>query len=88
MRGLGGVMVTLNRARERVYRAGFGTIPLSQVAISARPMDCKFIDADKLFVTKKFRAYAAPLVGELPVYASLKTKKAKKSGRGRVLVSK
>ena len=69
-------MVTITRARERVYRAGFGTIPLHKVAINARPMDSKYIDDETLFVTKAFQKYAAPLVGELPAYGSLKIKRA------------
>jgi hypothetical protein len=41
-------------------------------------MDDTFIDADKLFVTPAFRKYAAPLVGDLPSYASLKIQRARK----------
>ena len=74
--GVGGVMVTIKRAGERVYRAGFGTIPLHKVAINARPMDSKYIDDKNLFVTKAFAKYAGPLVGELPAYASLKIRRA------------
>ena len=40
-------------------------------------MDDKYIDAENLFVTPAFKKYAAPLVGDLPDYASLKIKKAK-----------
>jgi ATP-dependent phosphofructokinase / diphosphate-dependent phosphofructokinase len=40
-------------------------------------MDDEYIDDKNLFVTKAFLNYAAPLVGELPDYASLKIKKAK-----------
>lgn len=75
-RGQGGVMVTLTRAAGPVYRAGLGTIPLHKVAISARPMDAKYIDDKNLFVTRAFVQYAAPLVGELPAYASLRMKRA------------
>jgi hypothetical protein len=53
-----------------------GTIALKEVAVHARPMDDKYIDADNLFVTSAFRKYAAPLVGELPRYASLKIRRA------------
>jgi 6-phosphofructokinase len=77
--GQGGVMVTIERASKRgqPYKSRFGTIPLKQVAVNARPMDEKYIDADKLFVTRAFYDYVAPLVGELPDYASLTIKKAK-----------
>lgn len=78
-RGEGGVMVTIERASKRgqSYKASFGTIPLKKVAINARPMDDKYIGKDGMSVTKAFHDYAAPLVGELPEYASLKIKKAK-----------
>jgi len=78
-RGEGGVMVTIERSSKRgqPYRAKFGTIPLKKVAINARPMDDKYIGKDGMSVTKAFYDYAAPLVGELPEYASLTIKKAR-----------
>src|SRR5215207_10081190 len=75
--GTSGVMVTIERAKGSKYASRFGTIPLKQVAINARPMDDKFIDDKNLFVTKAFINYARPLVGELPQYASLKIKRAR-----------
>ena len=77
--GHGGVMVTIERANKRgqAYKAAFGTIPLKKVAINARPMDDKYIGKDGMSVTKAFYDYAAPLVGDLPRYASLTIKKAK-----------
>src|SRR5688572_9395043 len=76
--GTSGVMVTIERASRRgqKYKSRFGTIPLSKVAVNARPMDDKFIDKSGMFVTKAFHDYASPLVGELPQYASLKIKRA------------
>jgi 6-phosphofructokinase 1 len=73
-----GLMVTIERAKGATYKSRFGTIALKQVAVHARPMDDTFIDADKLFVTPAFRKYAAPLVGDLPSYASLKIQRARK----------
>ena len=75
--GTSGVMVTIERSKGPRYSSRFGTIPLKEVAINARPMDAKYIDDQNLFVTKAFLNYAAPLVGELPQYASLTIKKAK-----------
>jgi 6-phosphofructokinase 1 len=75
--GESGVMVTIERNKAKQYSARFGTIPLKKVAINARPMDDRYIDAENLFVTRAFLNYAAPLVGELPQYASLTIKKAK-----------
>jgi 6-phosphofructokinase 1 len=76
-KGTSGVMVTIERNRAAKYSSRFGTIPLKKVAINARPMDGKYIDEKNLFVTKAFLKYAAPLIGELPDYASLKIKKAR-----------
>jgi hypothetical protein len=69
------VMVTIVRRSNRPYRVEFGTIPLKEVAVHARPMDRKYLDESGMFVSKAFRAYGAPLVGELPPYASLKIRK-------------
>ena len=76
-----GVMVTIERASKRgqKYKSTFGTIPLKKVAINARPMDDKYIGKDGMSVTPAFRDYAAPLVGELPEYATLTFRKAKAS---------
>lgn len=77
--GTNGVMVTIKRASKRGenYKAGFGTIPLREVAVHARPMDDKYISNDGLFVTKAFYDYASPLVGPMPAYATLNMKRAK-----------
>jgi 6-phosphofructokinase 1 len=89
--GQGGVMVTIERAKGPKYRAEFGTISLSKVAINARPMDDKYIDKGGMFVTPAFYKYAQPLVGDLPEYARLKmgrggsqTRPSSALGRGRV----
>ncbi len=76
--GANGVMVTIERPKLAKHSSGFGEIPLHKVAVNARPMDDKYIDAENLFVTPAFTKYAAPLVGDLPDYTSLKIKKAKK----------
>ena len=70
-------MVTIERASRRgqSYRSRFGTIPLSQVAINARPMDDKYIDKSGMFVSRNFYKYAQPLVGELPEYVRLKLRR-------------
>ena len=76
-KGTSGVMVTIERKNRPRYTSAFATIPLQKVAINARPMDAKYIDDKNLFVTRAFLKYAAPLVGELPSYASLKMRKAR-----------
>lgn len=78
-KGTSGVMVTITRTSQpgHPYRAGFGTIPLAEVANHERPLPDNFITADGLFVTKAFLDYAQPLVGELPRHMSLTMRKAK-----------
>ena len=73
-------MVTIKRLSKpgQKYRGAFGTIPLKEVAVHARPMDDKYIDSERLFVSKALYDYAMPLVGELPEYASLKMRKSKR----------
>lgn len=78
-KGESGVMVTIQRASkpDEPYKSEFGTIPLSEVANTERPMPDKYITKDGMFVTKSFLQYASPLVGELPDYANLTIKRAK-----------
>jgi 6-phosphofructokinase 1 len=78
-RNQGDVMVTLKRVSRsgEPYKIGFGTIPLAEAANHARPMPDNYITKDGFGVTKAFIDYAAPLVGELPTYASLAAKRAK-----------
>lgn len=77
--GVSGVMVTLERTcgKGEPYATGFGTIELGQVANHERPMPKNFITGDGLFVTKAFLDYARPLIGELPEYFSLDTRRTK-----------
>lgn len=78
-KGESGVMVTIQRTSKpgEPYKSEFGTIPLSEVANTERPMPDKYITKDGMFVTKSFLNYAAPLIGELPEYANLTIKRAK-----------
>lgn len=78
-RGEGGVMVTLKRVSKtsEPYAIDFGTIALSEVANHERPMPDNYISKDGFGVTKAFLDYAAPLIGPLPDYSSLSTKRAK-----------
>ncbi|UCF36522.1 MAG: diphosphate--fructose-6-phosphate 1-phosphotransferase [Acidobacteriota bacterium] len=78
LEGVEGKMVTITRVNGKgePYRSGFGTIELGKVANAERPVPREFISDDGLFVTDAFLEYARPLLGELPVYASLTVKKA------------
>lgn len=78
-KGYNGVMVTLQRAAKPrgAYRIEFGTIPLKEVAVHARPMPDEYIAESGFDVTPAFLKYVAPLVGELPKYASFAGKRVK-----------
>ncbi len=78
-RGTSGVMVTIERTSNRgePYSSRFGTIPLRQVANAERPVPSKYISRDGLFVTKSFLDYARPLIGALPEFADVSTRRAR-----------
>jgi 6-phosphofructokinase 1 len=69
--GASGVMVTIVRTRETPYESAFGTADLSEVARRTHRMPDAFYDTAGHMPTDAFRAYAAPLVGELPGYETL-----------------
>ena len=77
--GTSGVMVTIERTSKanEPYASDFGTIELGKVANEERPMPAKFIGRDGMSVTKAFRNYALPLVGDIPEFFDLNTKRAK-----------
>jgi 6-phosphofructokinase 1 len=79
VKGYNGVMVTLQRASKPKgrYKASLATIPLADVAVRARPMPDEFIADNGMDVTPAFLEYLAPLIGELPEYASLVGKRVK-----------
>jgi 6-phosphofructokinase 1 len=72
--GQGGVMVTMKRTNQpgEPYQMDFGTISLSEVANHERPMPDEYISSNGFGVTEAFLTYAAPLIGEMPKYVSLK----------------
>lgn len=69
--GTSGVMVSIVRESSDPYRWSFGTAPLSEVAINAKPMPDEYITAEGSFVTPACLDYLRPLVGPLPAYARL-----------------
>jgi ATP-dependent phosphofructokinase / diphosphate-dependent phosphofructokinase len=77
--GISGVMVTMERVNKRSepYRIAFGTIPLKEVAIHERPMPDDYFSVDGFDVTKAFLNYVTPLIGDLPEYVTLSSKRAK-----------
>ena len=70
-KGTTGVMVTLVREPGKSYKCTTGTIPLSEVAVRAKPMPDEFISEDGFDTTEAFVEYVKPLVGELPRYVKL-----------------
>ena len=70
-KGTTGVMVTLVREPGKSYKCTTGTIPLSEVAVRAKPMPDEFISEDGFDTTEAFVEYVKPLIGELPHYVKL-----------------
>ena len=66
-----GVMVSIVRSGTGDYAQGFGTVPLSEVAVRAKPMPDAFIAPGGSDVTAAFLDYLRPLVGEMPDYGDL-----------------
>ncbi len=71
-RGESGFMVSIDRASDDPYEVTFGKVPLSEVAIAARPMPAEYFNASGNFVTDAFMRYMKPLTGELPDFVKLK----------------
>lgn len=71
LRGVSGVMVTIVRvgADERSYDVAYGTAPLEEVAVRARPMPPEMVTNG--FVTDAFLKYARPLLGVFEDYITL-----------------
>jgi 6-phosphofructokinase 1 len=64
-----GVMVTIERTGDRPYTVTYGTAPLADVAIRARPMPPELLRPG--YVTPAFLDYLRPLVGEFAIWADL-----------------
>lgn len=78
--GKTGLMVSIQRGSDRHgnYRTEFGTAPLADVAVRAKPMPDEYIDESGMFVTQAFVDYLRPLVGPMPEMAKLAFKAVKK----------
>ncbi len=76
LKGVTGVMVSLVRP-EGAYRTTLGTVPLSEVAVHAKPMPEHFLNAEGNFPTQEFTDYARPLIGKLENYGTVKMVKPK-----------
>lgn len=70
-KGRTGLMVTLERRIGRKYTCETGSIPLTDVAVKAKPMPDEYINAEGNFITDVFLDYLCPLIGPLPSYVKL-----------------
>ena len=66
-------MITLVREPGSVYVSTTGTVPLTDVAVKAKPMPDAYINAEGNFVTEAFFDYLQPLIGEMPKFVALKS---------------
>jgi len=71
-RGESGYMVTIERKSDDPYEVVYGRVPLSEVAIAARPMPKEYFNAAGNFVSDAFLRYMKPLTGEIPEFVRLK----------------
>jgi len=77
--GESGVMITIDREQldedeaTGTYAVTYGTAPLSEVAVRAKPMPDEFMAQSD--VTDHYLDYARPLVGKLPEYFSFAVKR-------------
>lgn len=70
-KGESGYMVSIERVTNEPYTIRFGKVPLSNVAVSAKPMPPEFFNKEGNHVSKTFLDYMKPLAGELPEFVRL-----------------
>lgn len=73
-RGESGHMVSMERISNDPYSIRYGKVPLSEVAVHAKPMPDFFLNAAGNFVTAECLDYLRPLLGEVPDYVTLERK--------------
>lgn len=66
-----GVMVSMKRVSNDPYRIEFDTVPLHEVAVSAKPMPLDYFNSEGNHVSPLFIDYMKPLAGELPEFIRL-----------------
>lgn len=71
-RGESGQMVSIVRSSDDPYEITLGKVPLSEVAVAARPMPGEYFNAAGNFVSEEFMRYIKPLTGDLPDFVRLK----------------
>ncbi len=66
--GESGKMVSIKRVSSDPYEVDYGSSPLSETAVRAKPLEDGFISKKGNFVSPSFYLYARPLIGALPEY--------------------
>ena len=69
--GESGVMVSIKRISNAPYTVEYGTVPLREVAVSAKPMPLEYFNSDGNHVSPLFIDYMKPLAGDLPEFVRL-----------------
>lgn len=69
--GTSGVMVAMERLSSSPYAVRYGTSPLNEVAVRAKPMPDSYLAASGRDVTPAFLEYLRPLAGDLPGFGDL-----------------
>src|SRR5664279_2012699 len=69
--GESGFMVSIKRTSNHPYTIEFGSVPLHDVAVSAKPMSKDYFNKEGNHVSRKFIDYMKPLAGELPEFVKL-----------------
>ena len=64
LKGTSGVMVTLERQKEKKYICKTGTVVLESVAIAEKLIPADFINEEGNNVTEAFIEYCRPLIGK------------------------
>jgi len=72
-----GVMVSIKRLSSNPYSYELSEVPLADVAIRAKPLPDEYINERGNFITENFINYAAPLIGEITKFVTLKNVKVK-----------
>jgi 6-phosphofructokinase 1 len=71
-KGESGKMVTIERRSDDPYEVEYGMVPLSQVAIAAKPMPAEYFNEAGNNVSDAFIRYMKPLTGVIPEFVRLK----------------
>ncbi|MCU0363446.1 MAG: diphosphate--fructose-6-phosphate 1-phosphotransferase [Bacteroidales bacterium] len=69
--GKSGVMVSIVRVSDDPYMVEYGSVPLHEVAVSAKPMPLSYFNNEGNHVSDEFIRYMKPLAGDLPEFVRL-----------------